>query len=105
VKPDPETLSTVPAVPPSAGPDRALDPPPPGPEPLGAAPLGAAVLDAIPDELLLEPGWALVQAPISRAIATAPAVMEPGSVRECMEKGPFLRWPDSQSLGHARLIS
>jgi hypothetical protein len=35
VKPDPDTLSTVPAAPPAAGPDRALDPPPepgvPGP--------------------------------------------------------------------------
>jgi hypothetical protein len=92
-----------------------LDPPPPGPEPpgpelpgaepLGAAPLGAAVLDVVPGELLLEPGWALVQAPISRATTTAPAVMEPGRLRECMGQILFLRWPDSQSLGHARLIS
>jgi len=33
VKPDVDTLLTVPDAPPEAGPDRALDPPPPpGPE-------------------------------------------------------------------------
>jgi hypothetical protein len=43
VKPDVDTLSTVPDAPPAAGPDRALDPPPaPGP------------LDAVADGLLLE---------------------------------------------------
>ena len=31
VKPDVDTLPTVPAAPPAAGPDRALDPPPPDP--------------------------------------------------------------------------
>jgi hypothetical protein len=33
VKPDVERLLTVPAEPPAAGPDRALDPLPPAPEP------------------------------------------------------------------------
>jgi hypothetical protein len=44
------------------------------------------VLDAIPDELLLEPGWALVQAPISTAMITVPAVMTRGSDRECIRQ-------------------
>jgi hypothetical protein len=34
VKPDADTLLAVPAEPPAAGPDRALDPLPPVPEPL-----------------------------------------------------------------------
>jgi hypothetical protein len=33
VKPDEVTLPAVPTEPPAAGPDRALDPPPPAPEP------------------------------------------------------------------------
>jgi len=41
VKPDVDTLATVPAAPPEAGPDRALDAPPPDPRP-PAAPLPAA---------------------------------------------------------------
>jgi hypothetical protein len=44
---DVDTLSTVPDDPPAAGPDRALDPPPPDPGPLEAAldglPLAAAL--------------------------------------------------------------
>jgi hypothetical protein len=44
VKLDVDTLPTVPAAPPAAGPDRALDPPPPDPGPLEAG----------PDVLLLE---------------------------------------------------
>jgi hypothetical protein len=35
VKPDDDTLLTVPTVPPAAGPDRALDPVLPDPEPPG----------------------------------------------------------------------
>ena len=52
VKPDVDTLSTVPDDPPAAGPDRALDPVPPDPpaEPL----LGAAELLLEGAELLLE---------------------------------------------------
>jgi hypothetical protein len=37
VKPDVDTLPTVPDAPPEAGPDRALDPPPPDPRPPAAA--------------------------------------------------------------------
>jgi len=36
VKPEADTLLTVPTVPPAAGPDRALDPPPPDAGPLVA---------------------------------------------------------------------
>jgi hypothetical protein len=58
VKLDVDTLPTVPDAPPAAGPDRALDPPPPDPGPLGAGPLEAApdvlLLVAAPDVLLLE---------------------------------------------------
>jgi hypothetical protein len=47
VKLDVETLPTVPDDPPAAGPDRALDPPPPDPgrpaKPLGGAPCPAVV--------------------------------------------------------------
>jgi hypothetical protein len=46
VKPDVDRLVTVPAAPPAAGPDRALDPPPPDP---GAC--AKRLLEA--DELLL----------------------------------------------------
>ena len=42
MKPDVETVTTVPDAPPEAGPDRALDPPPPDPRP-PAEPLLAAV--------------------------------------------------------------
>ena len=42
VKPDLDMLPTVPAAPPAAGPDRALDPTPPDPRP-PAEPLPAAV--------------------------------------------------------------
>ena len=44
VKPDVDTLPTVPAAPPAAGPDRALDAPPPDPT-APVAPLGAAVAE------------------------------------------------------------
>jgi hypothetical protein len=53
VKLDVDTLSTVPDDPPAAGPDRALDPPPPDPGPLAAA-LDGLLLAAAPDVLLLE---------------------------------------------------
>jgi hypothetical protein len=53
VKLDVATLSTVPDDPPAAGPDRALDPPPPGPEPLEAA-LDGLLPAAVPDVLLPE---------------------------------------------------
>jgi hypothetical protein len=53
VKLDVDTLETVPDAPPEAGPDRALDPPPPDPRPLEAAP-GVLLLEAALDVLLLE---------------------------------------------------
>jgi hypothetical protein len=53
VKLEVETLSIVPDDPPAAGPDRALDPPPPAPEPLEAV-LDGLLPAAAPDVLLLE---------------------------------------------------
>jgi hypothetical protein len=47
-----DMLSTMPDVPPAAGPDRALDPPPPDPGPLEAA-LDGLLLPAAPGVLLL----------------------------------------------------
>jgi hypothetical protein len=44
VKPDADTLPTVPDDPPAAGPDRALDPPPPDAGPLAVLVLAAAGL-------------------------------------------------------------
>ena len=46
MKPEADTLLTVPTVPPAAGPDRALDPPPPdaGPLPAGLVLAGAEAL-------------------------------------------------------------
>jgi hypothetical protein len=44
VKPDADTLATVPDAPPAAGPDRALDPPPPDPGPPAKPLLEAAGL-------------------------------------------------------------
>jgi hypothetical protein len=41
VKPDAETLLTLPMEPPAAGPDRALEPPPPAAERPAKAPEGA----------------------------------------------------------------
>jgi hypothetical protein len=57
VKPEVDTLLTVPTVPPAAGPDRALDPPPTdaGPllaEPLLAGPLLAGLVLALAEVLL-----------------------------------------------------
>jgi hypothetical protein len=52
VKPDEDRLSTVPAAPPAAGPDRALDPPPPDPGPRAEPLLAAAGLLLAATELL-----------------------------------------------------
>src|SRR6266566_418079 len=52
VKPDPETLPTVPAAPPAAGPDRALDPPP---APLPLATLLLVVPEPVPEFALTIP--------------------------------------------------
>jgi hypothetical protein len=53
VKPDVDTLPTVPDAPPEAGPDRALDPPPLDLGPLEAA-LDGLLPEAATDVLLLE---------------------------------------------------
>jgi hypothetical protein len=55
VKPDVDRLVTVPAAPPAAGPDRALDPPPP-PDP-GACPKRLLEMD----ELLLAAAGLLLE--------------------------------------------
>jgi hypothetical protein len=110
VKLDVDALLTVPAVPPSAGPDRALEPAPPDPSPLGAAPDGLLLGGAAPDGLLLEiDGWllleldgALVHAPTATAMVTAAAAMEP--VRFPERIGGLLNsMADSESLATAGL--
>jgi len=53
VKPDVDTLPTVPDDPPAAGPDRALDPPPP--EPLLAAGELLAAVEALLEVALTMP--------------------------------------------------
>jgi hypothetical protein len=72
VKPDEDTLPTVPDDPPAAGPDRALEPPPPdaapAPAELPAAALGAAVAEG--DE---EAGERPTEAPITAAHVTPAA--------------------------------
>jgi hypothetical protein len=75
VKPDVDKLPTVPDDPPAAGPDRALDPPPP--EPLLAA--GEALLAA--GELLAAVEALLEEQPAT-AMAAAPTTMDMVSLRE-----------------------
>jgi hypothetical protein len=53
VKPDVDRLPTVPTDPPAAGPDRALDPPPPDAGPAAEPPLAAGELLLAAGELLL----------------------------------------------------
>jgi hypothetical protein len=79
-----DTLSTVPAVPPAAGPDRAFAAPPPDPEAPGAPPLGAP-----PDVLLPGLDCPAVQALSATAMITAPAAMARVAFRESMGE---LRW-------------
>jgi hypothetical protein len=69
VKPDVDTLPTVPDDPPAAGPDRALDPPPP--EPLLAA-----------GEALLEVALTIPEEQPATAMAATPATMDMVSLRE-----------------------
>jgi hypothetical protein len=70
-KPDVDKLLTVPIEPPAAGPDRALDPPPPDPK---GAPF-AAVVDAVvaADELELLPQ---AESPITGTSSPAVAAMD-----------------------------
>jgi hypothetical protein len=75
VKPDVDKLPTVPDDPPAAGPDRALDPPPP--EPLLAA--GEALLA---EGELLAAVEALLEEQPATAMAAAPATMDMVSLRE-----------------------
>ena len=76
VKPEVDTLLTVPDDPPAAGPDRALDPPPP--ELLLAA--GELVLAA--GEALLEVALTIPEEQPATAMATAPATMDMMGLRE-----------------------
>jgi hypothetical protein len=76
VKPEVDTLLTVPDDPPAAGPDRALDPLPP--ELLLAA--GEALLAA--GEALLEVALTLPEEQPATAMAAAPATMDMVSLRE-----------------------
>jgi hypothetical protein len=69
VKPDVDKLLTVPDDPPAAGPDRALDPPPP--ELLLAA-----------GEVLLEVALTIPEEQPATAMATPPATMDMVSLRE-----------------------
>jgi hypothetical protein len=74
VKPDVDTLLTVPDDPPAAGPDRALDPPPP--ELLLAAGEALAVGE------LLEVALTVPEEQPATAIAATPATMDTVSLRE-----------------------
>ncbi len=68
MKPDVDTVATVPDAPPEAGPDRALDPPPPDPKP-PADPLPAAVADG--DVAVTEDVPQAAERPITALISTA----------------------------------
>jgi hypothetical protein len=83
VKLDLDTLSTVPDAPPAAGPDRALDPPPPGtsrPD-VGA---GEVAVAAVPEPLFAVE-VTMPYAPPAIAMATAPTTMGPVSLRKNMD--------------------
>jgi hypothetical protein len=83
VKPDVDRLLTVPAAPPAAGPDRALDPPP-DPGTCAKPPL------AVDEPLLATAGLAaevaltIPYAPPAIATAAAPATRDLVSLREDM---------------------
>jgi hypothetical protein len=68
VKLDVDTALTVPAAPPSAGPDRALDAPPPDPKPL-AEPLAAATFPVVAEGDLVRPTENPITAHISAPAA------------------------------------
>jgi hypothetical protein len=68
VKFDVDTLLTVPDAPPEAGPDRALDPPPPDPRPT-AEPLPAAVVEG--DAAVVEDVPQAAESPITAHISAA----------------------------------
>jgi hypothetical protein len=69
VKLDADSVLTVPADPPSAGPDRALEAPPPDLKPL-AEPLAAATFPVVAEGDLVR----LTESPIAAHISTAAAI-------------------------------
>jgi hypothetical protein len=75
VKPDPETLSTVPEDPPEAGPERALDPPLPGACGPDVAEADAAVVVVAVPEPVLAVALTMPEAPPPMAMAEAPMAM------------------------------
>jgi hypothetical protein len=77
VKPDADTLVTLPDDPPAAGPDRALDPPPPVPNgPPGALEATCEVVAAVAVlEPLLEVALTIPNALPATASAAAPAAI------------------------------
>jgi hypothetical protein len=82
VKPEVDRLPTVPAAPPAAGPDRALDPPPPDPGPAAAGLLLAAA------GLLLEVALTTPYAPPATAMAAAPTMTDLLNLREDIRWAP-----------------
>jgi hypothetical protein len=74
VKPDADTLLTVPDDPPAAGPDRALDPPPPE--------LLLAVGELLAAGELLEVALTVPEEQPATAMAATPATMDTVSLRE-----------------------
>jgi hypothetical protein len=87
VKLDADTLSTVPAAPPAAGPERALDPPPPGANCLDAA--GANVAAVVVPALLPALALTMPYAPPPIATAVAPIAIDLVNFRENMPR-PFV---------------
>jgi hypothetical protein len=84
VKPDVDTLLTVPDAPPAAGPDRALDPPPPpGPEGRVVVELEEVELEeeAVAVPLLLLPQAARIAVPTSKRKVTLTNVFSDSDVR------------------------
>jgi hypothetical protein len=80
VKPDVDVLLTVPDDPPAAGPDRALDPPPP--ELLLAAGEALAVGELLSAGELLEVALTVPEEHPATAMAALPATMDTVSLRE-----------------------
>jgi hypothetical protein len=86
VKPEVDRLLTVPTVPPAAGPDRALDPPPPAPPP------GPGCPDAVDEDVAVDgvvvaeddapqPAESPITAHITAAATTRPLLLLDGAGR------------------------
>ncbi|GAA0382424.1 hypothetical protein GCM10010160_10420 [Acrocarpospora corrugata] len=91
-----DTLLTVPTAPPAAGPDRALDPPPPDREP----PLGGASCPAAGEEdvAAVEGGVAVTEGDVAQP-AESPITADisaAASLRENMETTSSVRWEHTQ---------